>query len=89
MGLAGTTSVDSHMSAPGPPTALVPRMRQLPMCSGWHVWARISTHLILQLKDFGLMLLPQLKSCDLQVDQLLGDLRVSMVRGCLWVPPSC
>lgn len=58
---------------------------------GWYMWAHISTHLTLQLKDFSLMLLPQTMSCDLQVDQLLGDLWVAGVRGgtceILWVPP--
>lgn len=56
------------------------------------MWAHISTHLTLQLKDFSLMLLPQTMGCDLQVDQLLGDLWVAGVRGgacgILWAPPT-
>lgn len=55
------------------------------------MWAHISAHLTLQLKDFSLVLLPQTMGCDLQVDQLLGDLWVARVRsgscGVLWAPP--
>ena len=44
------------------------------------MWAHISTHLTLQLKDFSLMLHLQMMGCDLQVDQLLGDLWAARVR---------
>lgn len=72
--------------APGPLPALVLGMHPPPVCSG-HMWAHISTHLTLQLEEFSLVLLPQVMRCDLQVNQLLGDLWVARVkRWGLWDP---
>lgn len=76
-----------------PPIALLLGMRPAKGL-GWHMWAHINAHLTLQLKDFSLVLLPQTMGCDVQVDQLLGDLWVAGVRGgACGVPvgslPSC
>lgn len=52
-----------------------------PMPSGCHTWAHIIAHLTLQLKDFSIVLFLQALVFDLQVDQLLADLRLVRVRG--------
>lgn len=64
----------------------VGRTHPHPQHSGWHMWAHISAHLTLQLKDFSLVLLLQVMGSDLQVDQLLGDLWVARV---VPVEPYC